>query len=108
MGPAFAKSFGIQTGDLVQIAITEKGVHPEPIKRELVIAALVSPGHADNSVTIPLGYSRRMPEFSALPYSGGALKEEPGIAEQSGVNASLMRTVGRPQCIAACERGMWG
>src|SRR6266480_2271627 len=41
MSPAFAKRLGVQTGDLVQIAITEKGVHPEPIKRELVIAALV-------------------------------------------------------------------
>src|SRR4029434_7572529 len=64
MSPTFAKKLGVQTGDLVQIAITEKGVHPQPIKRELVIAALLSPGHADNSVTIPLGYSRKMPEFS--------------------------------------------
>ncbi len=106
MGPAFAKSFGIQTGDLVQIAITEKGVHPEPIKRELVIAALVSPGHADNSVTIPLGYSRRMPEFSALPYSGGALKEEPGIAEQSGFNAYLLRTVANPHFMVTGAPGI--
>src|SRR5437773_6109575 len=81
MSPAFARTLGIKTGDLVQITITGKNVHPEPIKRELVVAALVSPGHADNSVTIPLGYSRKMPEFSALPYAGGALKEEPGIAE---------------------------
>src|SRR5204862_4785495 len=43
MSPAFAKRLGVQTGDLVQIAITEKGVHPEPIERELVVAALVSP-----------------------------------------------------------------
>src|SRR5438067_8386882 len=80
MSPTFAKRLGVQTGDLVQIAITEKSVHPEPIKRELVVAALVSPGHADNSVTIPLGYARKMPEFSALPYAGVALKEEPGIS----------------------------
>ncbi len=101
MSPAFAKRLGVQTGDLVQIAITEKGVHPEPIKRELVVAALVSPGHADNSVTIPLGYSRKMPEFSALPYAGGALKEEPGIAEQSGFNAYLLRTAANPHFIVA-------
>src|SRR5207237_8484831 len=68
MSPAFAKRLGVQTGDLVQIAITEKRVHPQPIKRELVVAALVSPGHADNSLTIPLGYSRSLPEFSELPY----------------------------------------
>src|SRR5438034_2234268 len=99
ISPAFAKRLGVQTGDLVQIAITEKGAHPSPTKRELVIAALVSPGHADNSITIPLGYSRKMPEFSALPYAGGALKEEPGIAEQSGFNAYLLRTAANPHFI---------
>jgi MoCo/4Fe-4S cofactor protein with predicted Tat translocation signal len=106
MSPAFAKRLGIQTGDLVQIAIAEKGVHPESIKRELVIAALLSPGHADNSVTIPLGYSRKMPEFSALPYSGGALKEEPGIAEQGGFNAYLLRTVANPHFVVAGAPGI--
>src|SRR6184192_3756596 len=108
MSPAFAKRLGVQTGDLVQIAITEKGVHQEPIKRELVVAALVSPGHADNSLTIPLGYSRRMPEFSALPYAGGALKEEPGIAEQSGFNAYLLRTAANPHFIVAGAPGTEG
>jgi MoCo/4Fe-4S cofactor protein with predicted Tat translocation signal len=106
MSPTFAKRLGVQTGDLVQIAITEKSVHPEPIKRELVVAALVSPGHADNSVTIPLGYSRKMPGFSALPYSGGALKEEPGIAEQSGFNAYLLRTAANPRFIVAGAPGI--
>src|SRR5438477_7835897 len=89
MSPAFAKRLGVQTGDLVQIAITEKRVHPQPIKRELVVAALVSPGHSDNSITIPLGYARKIPEFGVLPYAGGALKEQPKIAEQSGVNGYL-------------------
>src|SRR6266704_3024220 len=74
MSPGFEKKLGVQTGDLVQIAITEKSARLGRIKRELVIAALVSPGHADNSITIPLGYTRKMPEFSALPYAGGALK----------------------------------
>src|SRR5436190_16903954 len=106
MSPAFAKRLGVQTGDLVQITITGKNVHPEPIKRELVVAALVSPGHADNSLTIPLGYSRRMPEFSALPYAGGALKEEPGIAEQGGFNAYLLRTVASPHFIVAGAPGI--
>ena len=108
MSPAFAKRLGVQTGDLVQITITGKNVHPEPIKRELVVAALVSPGHADNSVTIPLGYSRKMPEFSALPYAGGALKEEPGIAEQSGFNAYLLRTAANPHFIVAGAPGTEG
>ena len=56
-----AKHLDVETGDLVQIAITEKGLDAEEknIRRELVIAALISPGHADNSITIPLGYGRK-------------------------------------------------
>ncbi len=106
MSPGFAKKLGVQTGDLVQIAITQKSARLGPIKRELVIAALVSPGHADNSITIPLGYARKMPEFSALPYAGGALKEEPKIAEQSGFNGYLLRTAANPHFIVAGGQGI--
>jgi molybdopterin-containing oxidoreductase family iron-sulfur binding subunit len=106
MSPAFAKKVGLRTGDLVQIAITEKGASPEPIKRELVVAALVSPGHVDNSITIPLGYARKMPEFSALPYAGGALKEQPKIAEQSGFNGYLLRTAANPHFVVAGAQGI--
>src|SRR5213079_3303571 len=57
MSPAFAKTLGIKTGDLVQITVTDNTCAcKETIKRELIIAALVSPGHVDNSITIPLGY----------------------------------------------------
>jgi len=86
----------VYTGDLVQITITEKSGGGEPIRRELVIATLVSPGHADNSITVPLGYGRKMPEFYELPYAGGALKERPGIAEQSGFNGYFLRTAVNP------------
>ncbi len=106
MSPAFAKRLGVQTGDLVQVAITEKSARPEPMKRELVIAALVSPGHADNSITIPLGYGRKMPEFSALPYAGGALKERPGIVEQTGFNAYFLRTAANPHFSVAGGQGI--
>ncbi len=106
MSPGFAKKLGVQTGDLVQIAITEKSARLGRIKRELVIAALVSPGHVDNSITIPLGYARKMPEFSALPYAGGALKEEPKIAEQGGFNGYLLRTAANPHFIVAGGQGI--
>jgi molybdopterin-containing oxidoreductase family iron-sulfur binding subunit len=105
MSPAYAKRLGVRTGDLVQIAITEK-TSREPIKRELVIAALISPGHVDNSITVPLGYARKMPAFSSLPYSGGALTEEPKIAEQSGFNAYLLRTATNPRVIVAGGQGI--
>jgi molybdopterin-containing oxidoreductase family iron-sulfur binding subunit len=106
MSPAFAKNLGVQTGDLVQVTITEKGTATEPIKRELVIAALVSPGHADNSVTVPLGWARKMPEFYELPYAGGALKERPGIAQQSGFNGYFLRTAANPYFAVAGGQGI--
>jgi molybdopterin-containing oxidoreductase family iron-sulfur binding subunit len=106
MSPAFAAKLGVGTGDLVQITITEKAAAAEPIKRQLVIAALVSPGHVDNSITIPLGYGRKMPEFYALPYAGGALEERPGIAEQSGFNGYFLRTAANPYVAVAAGKGI--
>jgi len=106
MSPAFAANLGVHTGDLVQITITEKSAAAEPIKRELVIAALVSPGHVDNSITIPLGYGRKMPEFYELPYAGGALRERPGIAEQSGFNGYFLRTAANPHFAVAGGQGV--
>jgi len=94
MSPAFAKRLGIETGDLVQIAVTEvteKSVRKEPVKhkpvkRELVIAALVSPGHVDHSVTIALGYGR---------------KQTGPAGEEAGFNGYLLRTSSNPHFIAA-------
>ena len=106
ISPAYAKKLGVLTGDLIQIAINEKSAGGQPVKRELVIAALVSPGHADNSVSIPLGYGRKMPEFDGLPYAGGALKERPGIAEQSGFNGYFLRTAANPHFLAAGGKGV--
>src|SRR5262249_31336417 len=106
ISPADAKKLGVLTGDLIQIAINEKSAGGQPIKRELVIAALVSPGHADNSVSIPLGYGRIMPEFAGLPYAGGALKERPGIAEQSGFNGYFLRTAANPYFAVAGGKGI--
>ncbi|MGC2352043.1 MAG: TAT-variant-translocated molybdopterin oxidoreductase [Candidatus Udaeobacter sp.] len=106
MSPGFAKALGVYTGDLVQITITEKSGGGEPIRRELVIATLVSPGHADNSITVPLGYGRKMPEFYELPYAGGALKERPGIAEQSGFNGYFLRTAANPHFAVAGGKGI--
>jgi MoCo/4Fe-4S cofactor protein with predicted Tat translocation signal len=86
MSPAFAKRLGVETGDLVQITVTEKSVRKEPIKRELVIAALISPGHVDHSVTIALGYGR---------------KQTGPVGEEAGFNGYLLRTSSNPHFIAA-------
>jgi hypothetical protein len=58
----------------------------EPLQRELVIAALISPGHADNSVTIPLGYGR---------------KPTGPIGEEAGFNTYLLRTAATPHFAVA-------
>jgi MoCo/4Fe-4S cofactor protein with predicted Tat translocation signal len=86
MSPAFAKHLGVTTGDLVQVAVTEKGLDAQKknIRRELVIAALISPGHADNSVTIPLGYGR---------------KRTGPIGEEAGFNGYLLRNSSNPHFI---------
>src|SRR5205823_495911 len=94
ISPAFATHLGVESGDLLRVSITDAAHNgsDQPIKRELIIAALVSPGHADNSVTIPLGYGRKMPGFDYLPYAGGAVEETARIADQTGFNGYLLRT----------------
>src|SRR5262245_19065733 len=106
ISPAYAKKLGVLTGDLLQITINEKSAGSQLVKRELVIGALVSPGHADNSVSIPLGYGRKMPEFDGLPYAGGDLKKRPGIAQQSGFNGYFLRTAANPYFAAAGAQGI--
>jgi MoCo/4Fe-4S cofactor protein with predicted Tat translocation signal len=88
MSPEMAKSLGVETGDLIQIAINDmaKDANDQPVRRELVIAAYVSPGHADNSITIPLGYGR---------------KKTGPLAEESGFNAYFLRTAANPHFAVA-------
>ena len=106
MSPAFAKRLGVSTGELIQVTITEDSAGAAPVKRELVIVAFVSPGHADNSITVPLGWARKMPQFYELPYAGGALKERPGIAEQSGFNGYFLRTAANPHFAVTGSNGI--
>jgi len=106
ISPALAKKLGVETGHLLRIAFNERGIGGQPIRRELVIAALVSPGHADNSVTVPLGWGRKMPQFYELAFSGGDLRERPGIEEQSGFNAYFLRTASNPHFVVAGGRGI--
>jgi MoCo/4Fe-4S cofactor protein with predicted Tat translocation signal len=88
MSPVLAKHLGVSTGDLINIAITEKGLDAKRknIRRELVIAALISPGHSDNSITIPLGYGR---------------KQTGPVGEEAGFNGYLLRNSSNPHFITA-------
>jgi len=100
ISPRYAKALGVETGDLIQITVND--VVPKtpptveakptptpaasPTARELEIAVLISPGHADNSITISLGYGR------------ASLNS---VGESSGFNGYLLRTASNPHYIVA-------
>jgi len=88
ISPRYARTLGVTTGELIKIAVTDmaKSSDGKPLVRELVIAALVAPGHADNSITIPLGYGRE-----SLTSTG----------ERVGFNGYLLRTPQNPHYIVA-------
>ncbi len=88
MSPKYARHVGVNTGDLVRVTVTDtaKDLHGKPIQRELVIAALIVPGHAENSVTIPLGYGRK--------FTGP-------VGEEAGFNGYLLRTSSNPHYVVA-------
>src|SRR3954462_2088085 len=87
ISPAMAAHLGVDTGDLINVAVTEttKDAQQKNIRRELVIAALISPGHADNSISIALGYGRKM--------TGP-------VGEEAGFNGFLLRNSSNPHFIA--------
>ena len=93
MSPSFARHIGVKDGDLVQVAVTDTAKDPsgKPIVREVVIAALIVPGHADNSITIPLGYGR---------------KHTGPVGEQVGFNGYLLRTSSNPHFIVADKKAV--
>jgi len=103
MSPNFAKSLGVETGDLVQIAIndTARDANDQPIRRELVIAAIVSPGHAENSITISLGYGRAIAARGPLPYAGENAANKPPTGDVPGFNGYLLRTAANPHFVVA-------
>jgi MoCo/4Fe-4S cofactor protein with predicted Tat translocation signal len=103
MSPDFAKSLGVDTGDLVQISITDtaRDANDQPIVRELVIAALVAPGHAESSITIPLGYGRGIAGRGPLPYAGDAAANNPPTGDVPGFNAYFLRSAATPHFAVA-------
>jgi len=103
ISPAMAKQLEVETGDLIKIDVTETShdANGGPVRRELVVAALVSPGHVDNSVTIPLGYGRSMPGSDVLPYAGARENDKVTNVEQRGFNAYLLRTASHPCFVTA-------
>ncbi len=103
MSPATAKHFGVTSGDLIEITVTETGMGPDqkPLQRQLVIAALVVPGHADHSISIALGYGRAVGPRGPLPYAGENAAVNPPAGDTVGFNAYLLRTSTNPHFITA-------
>ena len=89
----FAHQIGVKDGNLVEVAVTDTAKDPlgRPIRRELVLPALIVPGHVDNSVTIPLGYGR---------------KHTGPVGEEAGFNAYLLRTSSNPHFIVADKKAV--
>src|SRR5205085_11600951 len=101
ISPRYAKTLRVETGDLIHITVNDVAPSlpppaqgqpsptpppPAAAKRELEIAVLISPGHAENSITIPLGYGR---------------ESLTSVGERSGFNAYLLRTANNPNYIVA-------
>ena len=103
MSPGFAKSLGVETGDLIEIAITDgaRDANDQPVRRELVIAAIVAPGHAENSLTVTLGYGRPVAGRGPLPYAGDAAADYPPTGDVPGFNAYFLRTAANPHFVVA-------
>jgi len=103
MSPNLAKSLGVETGDLIEIAISEGAseANNPPVRRELVIATIVSPGHAENSITISLGYGRPISGRGPLPYAGDNVANRPPEGDVPGFNAYFLRTAANPHFVVA-------
>jgi MoCo/4Fe-4S cofactor protein with predicted Tat translocation signal len=103
MSPNFARRLSVETGDLVRVIVTHKVRDPKgkPILRELVLAALVTPGHAEHSVTISLGYGRKMPGTDFVPYGGGGVRTKAPLTRRGGFDAYYLRTPLNPHFIVA-------
>ena len=101
--PALAKHHQVKTGDLVELTVTETmlDANQKPLQRQLVVAVMVVPGQADNSITIPLGYGRRVAPLGPLPYAGGGDIDSAAGSEETGFNAYLLRTSTNPHFITA-------
>ncbi len=106
ISPNYAKHLKVESGDLLQITITESTLDGKgkPLQRQLVIAALIEPGHVDNSITISLGYGRTLGVGSVLPYAGASSGANPPAGDGTGFNGYLLRTSTNPHFITADDK----
>ncbi|HEV8185092.1 MAG TPA: 4Fe-4S dicluster domain-containing protein, partial [Chthoniobacterales bacterium] len=111
ISPSLARHHKINTGDMIEITVTETMMDADqkPVQRQLVIPVMVAPGHADCSITIPLGYGRAMAGGNAFTYSGGGNPADTSPAGHAiGFNAYLLRTSTNPHFITADAKTVAG
>jgi MoCo/4Fe-4S cofactor protein with predicted Tat translocation signal len=84
---AMARQLNVENGDMLTVSANVKGA---PV--ELQIPAWIVPGHADDSVTISLGWGRTLPESCK-------------VAQRTGFNAYPLRDSGNWIFAAQVSRG---
>ena len=103
LSPATAAHHKIETGDLIEITVTEEMLDASKnnVTRQFVGPAMIVPGNADNSITIPLGYARKVSGLGPLPYAGDDVGNAAAGSEETGFNAYVLRTSTNPHFITA-------
>ncbi len=108
LGPALARHLKVESGDMIEITVsqTTNGPDEQPLQRQLVIPVLIAPGHADNSISIELGYGRTLGPVGALPYAGEKGALNPPAGDIVGFDAYVLRTSSNPHFIVADEKAV--
>ncbi len=84
VSPATARELGVKTGDVIRIGASD---------RSLEIAVWIAPGHADRTLTLPLGYGRtKAGRIGGM--KGDADKPSPGFDTYALRTAGAMDAVG--------------
>ncbi|MDQ6861775.1 MAG: 4Fe-4S dicluster domain-containing protein, partial [Verrucomicrobiota bacterium] len=106
ISPTYARHLKVSTGNMLEITVTAADTSGgQPVVRQLRIPAMIAPGHADNSITIPLGYGRVIgEEIGPLPYSGERGATHPPAGDMTGFNGYFLRTASNPHFIVADGR----
>ena len=110
ISPAFAAHHKLETGEIIEITVTETmlDANKNNVKRAMLVPVVVIPGHADNSITIPLGYARMVSPMGPLPYAGGGDHDAAAGSEKTGFNAYVLRTSTNPHFITADGKTVTG
>ncbi len=98
---ATARQLGVENGDFLTVGASVKGTQVQ-----LKIPAWITPGHADDSVTITLGWGRKLPESCKVARNtgfNGYVLREGGSYIVSG--AQVSKGTGKYDLVTTQEQG---